>query len=127
MVQTRNGIMTDLASPATASGDIGPSMMEKAKANENARLANEIWFNKFSDGPILDALMSNFDAWNVYLIEVTTEKNCTPMLTEDLGANAIAKNQAKNLQMFFNKTICESLKTVVLEDAVLQTNERFSL
>ena len=45
----------DLASPA-ASGT-GPSIMEKAKANENARLANETWFNKFSDGPVLDDLM----------------------------------------------------------------------
>ena len=62
MVLTRSGNQTlstntamDLASPA-ASGT-GPSIMEKAKANENARLANETWFNKFSDGPVLDDLM----------------------------------------------------------------------
>ena len=66
MVLTRNGTETfvgqptmDLASPASANG---PTIMEKAKANENARLANEIWFNKFSEGPTLDAVMSNFDA-----------------------------------------------------------------
>ena len=80
MVLTRKGTETyvpppstiDLASPTSATG---PTIMEKAKANENARPANEIWFNKFSEGPVLNAVMSNFDAWNVYLIEVTIEKN----------------------------------------------------
>lgn len=37
------------------------------------------------------------------------------MLAEDPGDDAIKMNQAKNIQMFFNKTICESLKNVVLE------------
>ena len=76
MVLTRNGTETfvptptmDLPSPVASI-----SVMDKAIANENGRLANGIWFNKFSDGPILDNLMHNFDAWNVYLHEVTTEK-----------------------------------------------------
>ena len=122
MVLTRNGTQTtsemDLVSPASASG---ASIMEKAKANENARLANEIWFNKFSEGPVLNAIMSNFDAWNVYLIEVTTEKNCIKMLTEDPDLDPIKLNQAKNIQMFFSKTICDSLKNVVLEENAVQT------
>ena len=128
MVLTRSGnqslntnIAMDLASPS-ASGT-GPSIMEKAKANENARLANETWFNKFSDGPILDDLMENFDPWNVYLIEVTTEKNCVKLLTESPGDNPILKNHAKNIQTFFNKPISEDLRDVVLEATAMETYE----
>ena len=104
MVVTRNGTETfppqlamDVASPTTPGASCVPTMMEKAKATENARLANETWFNKFSDGPILDELMNNFDAWNVYLLEVTTEKNCKEMLTQDPGNDLIRKNHAKNI------------------------------
>lgn len=57
----------DLTSPVTPTAASGPSLMEEAKEKENARLANETRF-KFSDGPSLDDLMENFDAWNVYLI-----------------------------------------------------------
>lgn len=85
MVLTRNRTVTftpgpamDLTSPSSASGT---NLMEKPKANENAQPANETWFNKFSDGPIFDDLMENFDAWNAYLIEVATEKNCVELLT----------------------------------------------
>ena len=107
MIPTRNGTETfvapsemDFASPVSANG---ATIMEKAKANENARLANEIWFNKFSEGPVLNAIMSNFDAWNLYLLEVTTEKNCTEMLTEDPKDDPIKINHAKSIQMFFSK------------------------
>lgn len=120
MVQTRDGAMTYLASPAAGSGENGPSMMEKAKANENARLDNEIWFNKFKDGPTLDApimsaMMKHFDAGNVYLLEVTTKKNCKEMLTEEPGDDPVLKNYAKNIQMFFNEIICDILKNELLE------------
>lgn len=41
------------------------------------------------DQPTLDDSIENFDAWNVYLIEVTTEKNCGQMLSEAPGDNAM--------------------------------------
>lgn len=107
MVMTRKDTKTSLASSEmdlpSPSPAPGPSLMEKAKANENARLANETWFNKVSDGSTLDDLMENFDARNVNLIEVTTEKNCREMLTQSPGEDLIRKNKAKNIRMFFNK------------------------
>lgn len=49
-------------------------MIEKEKANENVRLANETCFKKLDDEPTLDDLMEMFDSWNVHLIEVTAER-----------------------------------------------------
>lgn len=77
MVETRGGAnisATDAMSPMTLAAASSKSMMEKAKANKTARLANETLFDKFDDGPRLNELIRNFDAWNVYPIEVTTEK-----------------------------------------------------
>lgn len=65
--------------------------------------------------------MTNFDAWIVHLIEVATEKKCLNMPTEEPGNNQIRKNHDKNIQMFFNKTICESLKNVSLDSNELDT------
>ena len=107
----------DLSSPSEGVA----TTMDRAKANENARQANDIWFNKFSDGPILDNLMTNFDSWSVYLHEVTTEKHCRGLLTNTPGPDPIRMNHAKNIQMFFNKTISEDLKDVVLESNAQDT------
>lgn len=114
MVLTRNGTETftpipamDLPSPAQSSG---PSLMEKAKANENARLANETWFNTFSDGPTLDDLVENFVSWNIYLIEVTTEKNRLELLKSSPRSDPIRKNQAKNIRIFLAKQSAKVLR-----------------
>ena len=45
------------------------------------------------------------------------------MLTEDPKDDPIKMNHAKNIQMFFSKTICDSLKNVVLEDTAVETYE----
>ena len=79
MVLTRSGnrtlqIDTTMDLPSQNEGSGSELVMQRAKANKNARQANEIWFHKFADGPTLDNLMNTFDSWNVYLNEVTTEK-----------------------------------------------------
>lgn len=69
MVLTRNGTDTlsnssemnalSLTTPGVAYIQI---LMEKAKANENARLANETWFNRLDNEPMLDDLMEISDS-----------------------------------------------------------------
>lgn len=69
MILTGNGRDTfpassaiNLTSKTTPEAASVPSLMKKAEANENARLANETWFNKFLDGPTLDDLMEKLYA-----------------------------------------------------------------
>lgn len=104
MVQTREGAKTwvpDLvmalsAIPAASeAANNATSLMEKSKASENARLANETWFNKLDDGPTQDELMENFDAWNIYQFMVTTEKYRINVLDNPPGDNPIMINHTE--------------------------------